>query len=100
MRERGIHCRIAPRTIVRSRVSQARRFRLLDVMILIAATGVGFAGGGWAVSAVHSFYASLKPDPGWLRFRTGTAYSLVFLTIWSLTLLALASRGQRGELRR
>ena len=80
--------------------SRSRRLSLLDAMILIGATAVGFACARPAVSAVHSFYAFLNPDPRWLWFQTGATYSVVFLTIWSLTLLALATRGKPGELRR
>jgi hypothetical protein len=77
----------------------SRRFRLLDAMILVGATAVGFACARLGVTAVHSFYGFLNPDPRWLWYQTGATYSVAFLTIWSFTLLALATRGKPGELR-
>jgi hypothetical protein len=98
--------RILERAIQEQRVDSivkdhgSRRFTLLDAMILIGATAVGFAGARAGVWCVSSFYAFLNPDPRWLRFHTGEMYASAFLTVFSFALLAVACRGRLGNLRR
>jgi hypothetical protein len=78
----------------------SRRFTLLDAMILIGATAVGFAGARVALLSLGSFYAFLNPDPFWFRFYAGAMYSSAFLTVFSFALLAVACRGRLANLRR
>jgi hypothetical protein len=73
---------------------------LLDAMVLIGATAVGFADARAGVRRVDSFYALLNPDPLRLRFYTGAIYCSAFLTVFSFALLAVACRGGPGNLRR
>ena len=49
----------------------SRSFTLLDALILIGATAVGFAGARAGVWSLDSFYVFLNPDTLWLRFYTG-----------------------------
>ena len=76
----------------------SRRFTLLDALILIAATAVGFACARLATNWAHSYYAFLNPNVGWLRFQIGAGYSVILLTAWSFTLLALATRARPSSL--
>jgi len=79
--------------------SLSRKFTLLDAMILIGATAVGFACARTVESCVNAFYIFLNPNILWLRFHVGTCAAGVFLAIWSVTLLALDTRWRFAGIR-
>jgi len=78
----------------------SRKFTLLDAMILIGATAVGFACARAVESWINAFYAFLNPNILWLRFHVGVCVAGVFLAIWSVTLLGIGTRWTLAGIRR